>query len=78
MQATPLVGVYILWEYGLADEGNLSQAYRIARLLPKGVRVQIGRRVKINRLKLDELIAAGGCALPGGWRREPKRTGDAT
>jgi hypothetical protein len=50
------------------------QAEQLARknFFPDGVIVRLGRRVLVNPEKLAEFIAAGGKALPGGWRREPK------
>lgn len=38
--------------------------------LPPGVAVRIGRKLFINEEKFAEFIAAGGAALPGGWKRE--------
>jgi excisionase family DNA binding protein len=37
---------------------------------PAGVVVRLGRRIRINPEKLEEFIASGGQALPGGWRKE--------
>jgi hypothetical protein len=50
------------------------QAEQLARtnFFPSGVIVRLGRRVLVNPEKLAEFIAAGGKALPGGWRRSPK------
>jgi excisionase family DNA binding protein len=44
------------------------------RLLPS---VRLGRQVRFDSQALDEWIAAGGKALPGGWRRDVACTGDA-
>lgn len=48
------------------------QTYTIIRegILPRGVFVRLGRRVAINPAALEAWIAAGGQALPGGWRRD--------
>jgi hypothetical protein len=50
------------------------QAEQLARenFFPAGVIVRLGRRVLVNPEKLSEFIAAGGKALPGGWRRAPR------
>jgi hypothetical protein len=40
-------------------------------LLPAGVVVQVGRRVRVDLDALEAWISAGGQALAGGWRREP-------
>jgi len=40
------------------------------RLLPPGVAVHVGRQVRVDESRLREWIAAGGSALPGGWRRQ--------
>lgn len=40
-------------------------------LLPPGVVVQVGRRVRVDLDALEAWIAAGGQGLAGGWRREP-------
>lgn len=47
---------------------------RLARegLFPPGVLVRLGRRVYFSRLAFEAWLAAGGRALPGGWRRAPK------
>jgi hypothetical protein len=39
-------------------------------LLPPGVVVRLGRQIRVNPEALDEFLAAGGQALPGGWRQE--------
>jgi excisionase family DNA binding protein len=45
--------------------------YDMARggLLPEGVVVRIGRRVRVNPTALDAFIRAGGCTWPRGWRK---------
>jgi hypothetical protein len=50
------------------------QAEQLARknFFPAGVIVRLGRRVLVNPERLAEFIAAGGKALPGGWRRAPR------
>lgn len=35
--------------------------------------VRLGRTVRFEEGKLKEFVAAGGKALPGGWRRELQR-----
>ena len=47
-----------------------ARVYELIRLdvLPGVVRV--GRQIRIDAVALDAWIAAGGYALPGGWRRE--------
>ena len=34
--------------------------------------VRIGRQVRINPVRLREIIDAGGEPLPGGWKRDPQ------
>lgn len=50
---------------------NVSKArcYELARngVLPV---VRIGRQLRIHPGHLNEWLAGGGAALPGGWRRE--------
>lgn len=53
---------------GLSREG----AYRFCRTTPT-VTVRLGRKVYVRRDRIEELIDAGGKALPGGWRREVER-----
>jgi len=47
---------------------------RRARLgdIPLGVVVRIGRRVFFNEERFVAWLEAGGAALPGGWRRQPR------
>lgn len=40
-------------------------------VIPQGVWTRLGRRFYINRERLDEFLADGGAAFPGGWRQEP-------
>jgi putative molybdopterin biosynthesis protein len=49
---------------------NENRAADLARrgLIPV---VRLGRQVRVSKAQLDEYIAAGGRALPGGWKREP-------
>ena len=51
---------------------NDHQTYCMIRenLLPAGVVVRLGRRVMLDPTQLESWIAAGGAALPGGWRRD--------
>jgi excisionase family DNA binding protein len=53
--------------YGLIRDG----------VLPYGVIVRLGRHIRINPEKLEEFIAGGGQALPGGWRKD-RNSGAAT
>ena len=39
-------------------------------ILPAGVTIQVGRRVRVDLDALELWIAAGGRAFAGGWRRE--------
>jgi len=39
------------------------------RLFPA---VRVGRKLYVHPPDAEAWIAAGGAALPGGWRREPK------
>lgn len=41
-------------------------------LIPPGVVVRIGRRLRFNEPRLVEWLEAGGQGLPGGWRWEPE------
>jgi excisionase family DNA binding protein len=34
--------------------------------------VRLGRQLRIDPRQLEEFIAGGGKALPGGWRRKPE------
>ncbi len=49
-----------------------ARAYAMARegIFPLGVVVRLGRQVRFNEAALREWVAAGGQALPGGWRRD--------
>lgn len=54
---------------------RLSISYpRAADLARKGLLpvVRIGRQVRIDPARLEQFIASGGAALPGGWRREAR------
>jgi excisionase family DNA binding protein len=48
---------------------NEDCAYKMARegIIPV---VRIGRQIRVDQSSLDQWIASGGQALPGGWRRE--------
>ena len=52
---------------------------RVYSLAAEGVLpcVRVGRRVHFDLEAVERWIAAGGQALPGGWRREPVASGDA-
>ena len=39
-------------------------------VLPPGVVVRVGRRLRVDLDALERFIDDGGRALPGGWRRE--------
>lgn len=45
------------------------RVYQLVRegLLPA---VRVGRQIRFDADKLRDWIEQGGCALPGGWRRE--------
>ena len=47
-----------------------SRAYAMARtgMLPA---VHLGRQLRVDADRLDQWIANGGKALPGGWKRDP-------
>ena len=49
----------------------ISRVYDLCRqqILPT---VRLGRQVRIDPERLEEFIANGGKALPGGWRNEPQ------
>jgi excisionase family DNA binding protein len=55
-----------------AERLNVSpwRAYDLARqgLLPV---VRLGRSLRVSETVLEQFIADGGRALPGGWKREP-------
>jgi excisionase family DNA binding protein len=46
------------------------RAYKLCRngLLPH---VRLGRQIRVDPDQLNQWIAKGGSALPGGWRRGP-------
>jgi len=48
-----------------------ARAAELARqnLLPH---VRLGRQVRVSSAQLQDFIAQGGKALPGGWRREAR------
>jgi hypothetical protein len=49
---------------------SYQSAARMCReILPAGVVIRIGRAVFIDPERLDEFLAQGGAALPGGWRK---------
>ena len=47
---------------------------RLAELARRGIlpTVRLGRQIFVDPARLAEFIAAGGKALPGGWRRESR------
>jgi putative molybdopterin biosynthesis protein len=49
---------------------SVQRAYELGRigLLPV---VRLGRQMRVDRRRLEDWVASGGQALPGGWRREP-------
>jgi putative molybdopterin biosynthesis protein len=49
-----------------------ARAYELMRekILPT---VRLGRQVRVSENALEQFVASGGKALPGGWRREPDR-----
>lgn len=48
---------------------NRARAYELVRqgIVPS---VRLGRQVRVDPIRLEEFIHAGGISLPGGWRRE--------
>lgn len=48
------------------------RVYEMVRLgiIPAGVAIRLGRQIRISEEGLRDWVAAGGQALPGGWRRE--------
>jgi excisionase family DNA binding protein len=48
--------------------------YALARsgVLPPGVVVRLGRRLRFDPEALDDWLRAGGASHPGGWRRSPR------
>lgn len=50
----------------------VSTVYEAARAGRIDGVVRLGRNVRFDAAKLEEWIANGGQALPGGWRREPE------
>jgi putative molybdopterin biosynthesis protein len=32
--------------------------------------VRLGRQIRVSRAQLDQFVASGGRALPGGWKRQ--------
>ncbi len=51
---------------------SVQRIYELVRLriIPPGIAVHVGRQVRLSEAGLQEWIANGGQALPGGWRRE--------
>jgi excisionase family DNA binding protein len=47
-----------------------ARLYQMARdgLIPH---IRLGRSVRFDRARVNEWLANGGTALPGGWRRVP-------
>ena len=59
-------------EYGAARlQVNLTRFYDLVRrgILPPGVAVRLGRRIRVNPAELEAFIQGGGAVLPGGWKR---------
>jgi excisionase family DNA binding protein len=57
-----------------ADRLNITYQ-RAAELVRQGLMpgvVRLGRQIRINPERLNEFIDAGGKALSGGWRKEPR------
>ncbi len=56
-----------------AERFGISKAL-VWRLCRQGVlpHVRLGRKVMFSPSMLEDWIAAGGQALPGGWRREER------
>lgn len=53
-----------------------SRAYALARagVIPV---VRVGRQLRVDADRLNEWIANGGMALPGGWKRTPDTSVEA-
>lgn len=49
--------------------------YEAIRSVPNFPVVRVGRRVFIDMARWQEFKRAGGHALPGGWRRQPRNAG---
>ncbi|MCM3724585.1 helix-turn-helix domain-containing protein [Neobacillus cucumis] len=56
-EAAPILGISVERTYTLAREG----------ILPV---VRLGRQIRLDPVQLDNWIARGGKALPGGWKHE--------
>jgi hypothetical protein len=48
-------------------------AYAREGVIPRGVAVYLGRRVKFDAEQLEAWISAGGARFAGGWRRQGGR-----
>ena len=59
---------------------TLNRFYELVRqgIVPPGVVVRLGRQLRVHPERLEEFIARGGQALPGGWRREPREAAGAS
>jgi hypothetical protein len=59
-------------QYGARTLGVTSaRFYELCRqkVLPLGVVVRLGRRIRVDPEALERFIADGGQGLPGGWKR---------
>jgi putative molybdopterin biosynthesis protein len=54
---------------------STARIYDLARqgILPS---VRLGRQLRFSESALHRWITNGGCALPGGWRRDKQPTSD--
>ncbi len=48
-----------------------ARGYELARRLPPGVRVELGRQIRINEDRLAEWIEAGGTLAGGNASQDP-------
>ena len=55
----------------------LPRAYELlrSRQVPA---IRLGRQIRVDEDQVREYCASGGRSLPGGWRREPVETQEAT
>ncbi len=61
----------------IADKLGLRPGHILA-LAREGIvpAVRFGRRVRFSPTAIEHFVAEGGCALDGGWRREPREDRD--
>ncbi len=51
---------------------NLPSVWEMVRhgIIPAGVVIRLGKRIRFNEERLVDWLDAGGQAFPGGWKRE--------